>query len=239
MTDPGTTRFRRYLSVLDRGERYTDFRPCGDESVVHGRKPLQMGWYRLAAKHLVGDSVLDVGAGMGDGLRVLAAEAPSALGIDLDERLRQSSDVEIEVRDLASIPDDAFDTVVCIDVIEHVEGDREFVDELMRVARRRVFVSTPNYAMSLNEWPYHVREYTPRQLHGLLSPFGPTMEFGGSSSGDDAQPIRSPALYRWISDLYCYRGLQLLGKILRRPLGIRLWAHQAIIVDLEGRPDRE
>ena len=220
------------LSALERGQRHTAFRPCGDESVVHGRGPMQMGWYRLAATKIVGDSVLDVGAGMGEGLRVLAAHTPRALGIEVDDRLRRADDVEIEIRDLASMPDDSFDTVVCVDVIEHVESDRAFVEQLMRVARRRVFVSTPNYAMSLNEWPFHVREYTPRQLHRMLERFGTTTVFGGSSTGDQNTEIRRRTLYHLICDLYCYRGTHLLGKIFRRPLGIRLWAHQAIVVDL-------
>jgi SAM-dependent methyltransferase len=220
------------LSVLERGKRHTAFRPCGDEGIAKGRAPLQMGWYRLAAAQIVGNSVLDVGAGMGEGLRVLAAHAPQALGIEVDERLRRSDDIEIEIRDLASMPDDSFDTVVCIDVIEHVESDAAFVEQLMRVARRRVFVSTPNYALGLNEWPFHVREYTPRQLHRMLAPFGRTTEFGGSSSGDENTEIRRRALYHLISDLYGYRGAHILGKILRRPLGVRVWGHQAIVVDL-------
>jgi hypothetical protein len=113
-----------------------------------------------------------------------------------------------------------------------VEEDRAFVEQLIRVARRRVFVSTPNYAMSFNRWPFHVREYTPRKLLRMLEGYGETTVFGGSSSGDDHLEIRRPGLYAFICDLYCYRGAHWLGKLLRRPLGIRLQAHQAIVVDL-------
>lgn len=222
------------LSRFERGERHTAFKPCGDETLIQGRAPTQMGWYGLAASMIVGDSVLDVGAGMAEGLKVLAANAPRAVGIEVDDRLRRTDDVTVEIRDLASLRDASFDTVVCIDVIEHVEDDRTFVEQLMRVARRRVFVSTPNYAMSFNTWPFHVREYTPGQLHRLLESYGETMVFGGSSSGDDHVRIRRPALYAFICDLYCYRGAHWLGKAIRRPLGIRIQAHQAIVVDLKG-----
>jgi len=38
----------------------------------------------------------------------------------------------------------AFDVVTCVDVIEHVERYDAFVDELLRVAKRRVVFGTPN-----------------------------------------------------------------------------------------------
>src|SRR5688572_28607579 len=134
-----TAQLLRWLEVAPKTKTP---RPCGDEAVLSGRNPSQMGWYGFLADVVAGQSVLDVGCGSGEGLRVLATRATTALGIDLDERL-QRSDVNVEIKSITDVPDKSFDVVVCLDVIEHVEADRAFIAELFRVARQTVFVSTP------------------------------------------------------------------------------------------------
>jgi SAM-dependent methyltransferase len=230
-----SSRLGAFRNWLERGVRYRRNRECGDESLIKGREPLQMGWYAHAASLVRGERVIDVGCGIGDGLLLLSESADGAIGIDLDERLARRTDVTIEVRDLATVPDGAFDTVVCIDVIEHVEDDAAFVADLARVARKRIYVSTPNYAVSLNSWPYHVREYTPRELQRLLAPHGQLTSFGGTATGAEREQIRRIGLYNLICDLYCYRGTNWVAKVLRRIVRVRVWAHQAIVVE---RPPR-
>jgi len=41
-------------------------------------------------------------------------------------------------------PDDSYDCVLCLDVLEHVENIHDVFDELCRVARRHVIVSLPS-----------------------------------------------------------------------------------------------
>jgi 2-polyprenyl-3-methyl-5-hydroxy-6-metoxy-1,4-benzoquinol methylase len=220
------------LQFLERGIRHRKNRDCGDESISKGREPCQMGWYAHAVTLCNGDRVLDVGCGVGDGLALLATNAGEAVGIDVDERLGQRDDVTIQIRDLRTIPEKSFDTVVCIDVIEHIEDDWEFVRDLARVARRKIYLSTPNYAASFNRWPYHVREYTPRQLERLVGAFGPVEVYGGDSRGEVRQKITNRGVYYLLCDLYCYRGAVWIARILRRLLGQRVWPHQAVVVNL-------
>jgi len=66
-------------------------------------------------------------------------------------------------------PDAAFDMVTAIDVIEHVEDDKGFLGHLLRIAKRYVFISTPNWFDSGCQNPYHVREYTPAEFRKLLA----------------------------------------------------------------------
>jgi SAM-dependent methyltransferase len=204
---------------------------CGDESALAGRKPLQMGWYRLAASLVPGQTVLDVGCGSGEGLKVLAAQAREAIGIDLDERMRRE-DLRIEIKGLAEVPDKSVDVCVCVDVIEHVEDDLEFVRQIVRVSRKLVFVSTPNYTAGRNTWPYHVREYTPRQFERLFSPYGTVRIFGGDSSGEMAGEIITRSEYYFLNDLYCRNVTVWPARILRRMLMTRIWPHQAAILSI-------
>lgn len=105
-------------------------------------------------------TVLDVGAGDGTGLRFFS-EAAAVRGID-PLPLSES----VEAAPVSSMPDASFDLVTAIDVIEHVDDDRVFLDELLRISRLGVFISTPNW----DRWhcvnPFHLREYTVHELLG-------------------------------------------------------------------------
>ena len=206
-------------------------KPCGDDALLAGRTPSQMGWYEFVADAARGQSVLDVGCGSGEGLRLLAARASSALGIDLDDRLRRS-DVNVRIMSVADVPDRSFDLVVCVDVIEHIENDRAFVAELFRVARKAVFVSTPNYAVSFNRHPYHVREYTPAAFVRLFDRYGRVTLYGGSAHGHEREEIRRRGAYFLVAALYRWTPTVPLGKVLKRVLRVRMWKHNAALISV-------
>ncbi len=71
--------------------------------------------------------------------------------------------------------DAAFDAVVSMQVIEHIEDDHAFLDELQRVLKPggEAHLTTPNRETRLapdqEPWnPFHVREYTAEELDTLL-----------------------------------------------------------------------
>lgn len=206
---------------------------CGDEHVRKGREALQMGWYEFASTLVQGKTVLDVGCGSGEGLELLHVKAEQAVGIDLDERLKRK-DINIQFKDVSVIPDKSFDVVICIDVIEHVEDDKEFVKHLVRVARELLFVSTPNYAVGRNVHPYHIREYTPYEFECMFSGLGRIRILGGNSRGEIRREIRNKSLYYFLNSLYAYKGTALVAKILKRLLFTRIWPHQAVIVAIDN-----
>jgi SAM-dependent methyltransferase len=227
-------RWQRLLEVSP-GEKTP--RPCGDEALLSGRGPSQMGWYAFIAEIARGQSVLDVGCGSGEGLKLLSATASHALGIDLDARLHRP-DVSVEIKSVTDVPDKSFDVVVCLDVIEHVEADRAFLDELFRVARKAVFVTTPNYAMTFNRNPYHVREYTPWQFARLFEGRGTVTIFSGTAKGRDISRMRRPFSYGLIGAMYRWKPTLLLAKALKRILRVKVWGHQAALVHLDAAPSK-
>jgi len=124
----------------------------------------QLDWYEFACKWVYSRTVLDVGAGSGYGLKVFRNHgARRVLGID---PLPFTEDVESG--DICEIPAKSYDVVTAMDVIEHVDDDKEFLSELLRVARLYVFFSTPNYNFSKCVNEFHLREYTPEELGYLL-----------------------------------------------------------------------
>jgi SAM-dependent methyltransferase len=222
---------RRLVKQLEVTPREKRPRACGDEEILSGRGPSQMGWYAFIAEVADGRSVLDVGCGSGEGLKVLSTRATQALGIDLDERLRRP-DVNVEIKSVNDMPDKSFDIVVCLDVVEHVEEDRAFLAQLFRVAREAVFVSTPNYAMSFNRNPYHVREYTPHQFARLFDGYGSLTLYGGTAKGRERVEISRRGAYFLVSALYQWKPTLVAAKILKRLLRVKVWAHNAALVRL-------
>jgi SAM-dependent methyltransferase len=133
--------------------------------------------YRWAAPWVPGKEVLDAGCGVGYGTRLLAEREPARLvGVDLSaEALERAptEDAEFVQADLHQIPFDAdtFDVVVCFEVIEHVHGHVQVLDELRRVLRPggALLISSPNRDVYAPGNPHHVHEFLPDELHEELS----------------------------------------------------------------------
>ena len=108
-------------------------------------------------------SVLDAGCGEGFVTRFLCEQNAGweLTGVDLSEaairyaRRHSNGDARFAVGDLYDLPfeDDAFDTVLCSEVLEHLEDPGRAFGELRRVARRSVVVSVPRepYFQWLND----------------------------------------------------------------------------------------
>ena len=68
------------------------------------------------------------------------------------------------------VRDRSLDAVTAIEVIEHVDRDRSFVENLSRSLKSEGFcyLTTPNGVTVPNTNPHHVRHYTPEGLKALL-----------------------------------------------------------------------
>ncbi len=150
--------------------------------------PVQIEAYFIALNNYIteGDSVLDVGSGLGYGLNLLSIKSGSVAGVDIDEKAiaytkshywgRNPKLKELKVYDGYHLPykDKSFDVITTIDVLEHVEDYDAYIDELLRVARKAVIVSTPNRreehtnpdGTPKNHW--HLREWSRAELDEIL-----------------------------------------------------------------------
>lgn len=99
-------------------------------------------WFAERFADALTGSVLDVGCDDAK-LRHLVAEPARYVGVDLTD----AADVRIDL-DTAPLPFEpgSFDTVVCLDVLEHLERIHGVFDALCTVTSRSLLVSLPNPA---------------------------------------------------------------------------------------------
>jgi SAM-dependent methyltransferase len=130
---------------------------------------------------LTGPRILDVGC---DDANFLGRGAASLrVGVDMAPRARPQSGIEIVRADARRLPIVAggFDSILCFDVLEHIEDDRAVMREMLGAlaAHGTIWISTPSlgYRMFPNTLtPYtnrifgHVRNgYTAADLQALIA----------------------------------------------------------------------
>lgn len=160
----------------------------------------------LAAYHacldlVSGKVVLDAGCGDAGATRRLAVSARRLVGVDRASDVLRSSlrddptDLHLACGDVTALPfrDGSFDVVGSFQVIEHLERPERFLGEAARVLRPggRLLLSTPNRLTSFSENPYHLREYTPDELHELVRPWFSSVEILGVFGNERVRTLQS------------------------------------------------
>ena len=140
------------------------------------------------------ESVLEVGCGAGYSLVDLQKffkENTSFSACDIDPELvrlakEKNPSVNCQVASIYELPyeDKSFDTVVCLEVLEHLEDPKKALSELARVSKKYVIISTPNepiwrmlnclrgkYLTSFGNTPGHINHWSSRILRKLVSDY--------------------------------------------------------------------
>lgn len=154
-------------------------RPAGDELPLFAEAS---NWKRYWRSHISGfihGQVLEVGAGTGNNTRFLGdlewtrwvcVEPEAALSRQLRANVRDTQRTEVIVGTLADLPDrPQFDTILYLDVLEHIADDRA---ELQLAARRLRNGGNLIVLVPAHEWLFspfdravgHVRRYGRRAL---------------------------------------------------------------------------
>lgn len=159
---------------------------------------------------------LDLGSGVGYGAAIIAAaqSVNFLIAFDISSRVlafgkgSYGETISFVTGDAGALPfsKDSLDSVVCLEVIEHVPDAERVLREIARVLRPEglLIVSTPNkwttsplYRRPIN--PYHALEWYPRSFKKLVSEYFEVEEVLGQSwhsVGITWQALRSNAKTR-------------------------------------------
>ncbi len=134
--------------------------------------------YNLVAARVANKDVVDAGSGEGYGTAILARSASSVLGIEIvsavaDHARRAYPDHHFLTADICdtALPDASVDSVVNLQVIEHLPDSRRFLTEAKRLLRSggELVIATPNRLTFTpnGQQPanvFHVEEFTADEL---------------------------------------------------------------------------
>ncbi|MDE0471598.1 MAG: class I SAM-dependent methyltransferase [Ekhidna sp.] len=162
---------------------------------IHSDNPIHqrlLSAYHFAKPYIEGD-LLELGCGEGRGVEILAPLAKRYQGIDKIEGIIKQLRIKYPDHDFMSgtfppfpFKDNEFDLVIAFQVIEHVKKDEEFLREVHRMLKPRgvALITTPNIKMTLSRNPWHIREYTGRQLKELCEKYFANVEMKGIAGNE-------------------------------------------------------
>jgi SAM-dependent methyltransferase len=143
--------------------------------------------YAYAAKLVRGKRVLDLASGEGYGSNLLAQQAQSVIGVDIDPEAvehasarygNRGANVQFITGSVTNVPipdSHSFDAVVCFEAIEHIDDHAALLSEVKRLLRKDglLIISTPNKLVyqdhSKEDNPFHLRELTFEEFRVLLT----------------------------------------------------------------------
>jgi len=144
--------------------------------------------YRFAIKNSHGNIALDFGCGYGYGARILSEKFGVVIAADKDDSVLKNikgnnhNVYQFCINEKLPFKNDSFDLICCFQVLEHIEKYDALLEETKRALKKSgvLMVSTPNKAkIVFGVNPYHYREFTPDELHKILTCFFPDVKLLG------------------------------------------------------------
>jgi 2-polyprenyl-3-methyl-5-hydroxy-6-metoxy-1,4-benzoquinol methylase len=151
-------------------------------------------WMFDVLKPYLGRDILEVGCGIGNLTAQMLPHSDRIVGVDVEphyievvrERFADEPAFSALLHDLSdTLPADpapgAFDTVVCLNVLEHIEDHVTTLKNMKAMLRPggRLVLLVPAYSWlygTLDEALHHHRRYNPRELKSLLRELDYTVE---------------------------------------------------------------
>lgn len=134
--------------------------------------------YMYIKEQVKGD-VLEIGCGEGRGVNLLIDQSDSFTAVDkigevidrLSESYPKGRFIQMNLPPLMGLEDNSYDIIISFQVIEHIKNDKLYLEEIKRLLKPggRAFITTPNVKKTLTRNPWHIREYTAKELNSLAS----------------------------------------------------------------------
>lgn len=134
--------------------------------------PLDHYRFKLVRRHIYGKSVLDVGCARGDFLKLIKPdyqiagfEVTKQRVEDCNRTLRQDVVRLCNLEEEIDLENNCYDTVVSMEVLEHLVDPKETLQHLIRISRKRVIITVPCDEKIRWLLCVHCARYTPQSGH--------------------------------------------------------------------------
>lgn len=137
----------------------------------------QFDVYEQVAR-IVRGKVLDIGFGTGFGTHLLIQNAKEVHGhetdqgaVDFARKVFPLKNLYFNYGDILKQDDETvYDWVLMIDVLEHIEKDRQALNQVKKLLSKdgSFIMSTPNRLSRYRKAETHMREYSPKELETIL-----------------------------------------------------------------------
>lgn len=127
----------------------------------------------LDKKEVKGKSILEVGsADINGNLRSLIAhwKPEDYLGTDIEKSI--NVDMICKAESLANtFGENAFDIVICVDVLEHIQNWREAINNIKKVCKENgiIIISVPDKGLEYHGYPFDFWRYSTKDLEKIFS----------------------------------------------------------------------
>lgn len=133
--------------MIERHEKYYEMLGPSPEGVLTRRDFLR---FEMVRRSLIGSSILDIGCGRADFLQRIGSNFQVAgvevtkQRVDLCNTILGKSIVTVcNLEERLAIEDNSYDTVTCLEVLEHLIDPRGVLSELVRISKKRVIITVP------------------------------------------------------------------------------------------------
>lgn len=151
-----------------------------------GSSPAINDWYFSKIRNHLGAKVLEIGCGVGTFTRLIGETGAEVLGLDINKEFvevarQATSDIDLVKVDQADVTNGdwnkEFDTVVALDVIEHIEDDRAMLEALFAALHPggTAIIKVPAMQSiygTLDEVVGHYRRYSRKTIEAVMSEAG-------------------------------------------------------------------
>lgn len=143
-------------------------------------------------KRINSKNILDVGCGTGYVTKRISKINPDIIGCDTDKKRLELARIYtknrikfvplyIERKPLLPFPNDSFDLVISLEVLEHIQKYKETIQELKRVSKKYVIITVPNeplfrianflrgkYLKDFGNAPGHINHFNKKSIVKIL-----------------------------------------------------------------------
>lgn len=154
---------------IKRNEKYYEALGHSPQGIL---SPRDLYRFKLVRHYIYGNSILDVGCARGDFLKLIKLDYQIA-GIEVTKQRVEDCNriLEQDVVRLCNLEEEidlennCYDSVVCMEVLEHLVDPQETLQQLIRICRKRVIITVP--CDEKIQWLLcvHCARYTPVSGH--------------------------------------------------------------------------